>query len=165
MRSIAGPDNTGCVQHAYTAFAPLSISASAATVIVPAVSIISSIRIAVFPVNLANNTHNFRNIWTRTTFVDNRNRRFHTIRHFSRTCHASVIWRHNNKFIFVKAFLLRSIPSRSVLQLNDQSEYRRTLEFEGRVRSIAITRCAPAVSSKFATNFAVIGSRGRAFRS
>ena len=49
IRSIAGPDNTGCVQQANTSFAPLAISASAATVIVPAVSIISSIRIAVLP--------------------------------------------------------------------------------------------------------------------
>ena len=44
IRSIAGPDNTGCVQQAYTSFAPLSIIAFAAIVIVPAVSIISSIR-------------------------------------------------------------------------------------------------------------------------
>ena len=38
-----------CVQHAYTSFAPFSTSALAASVIVPAVSIMSSMRIAVFP--------------------------------------------------------------------------------------------------------------------
>ena len=45
IRSIAGPDKTGCVQQAYTSLAPLSTKAFAANVIVPAVSIISSIKI------------------------------------------------------------------------------------------------------------------------
>src|SRR5699024_5122767 len=45
----AGPDSTGWVQQAYTSFAPLSTSALAAMVIVPAVSMISSIKIAVLP--------------------------------------------------------------------------------------------------------------------
>lgn len=48
IRSIAGPERTGCVQHAYTSAAPFSTNALAARVIVPAVSIISSIKIAVF---------------------------------------------------------------------------------------------------------------------
>ena len=42
-RSIAGPDNTGCVATATTDKAPLSIAVLAALQIVPAVSIISSI--------------------------------------------------------------------------------------------------------------------------
>ena len=46
IRSIAGPDNTGCVQQAYTSEAPFSTRAFAANVIVPAVSMMSSIKIA-----------------------------------------------------------------------------------------------------------------------
>ena len=49
IRSLAGPDKTGCVQQAYTSLAPLSFKACAAKVIVPAVSIMSSIIIAVRP--------------------------------------------------------------------------------------------------------------------
>lgn len=47
--SIAGPLRTPCVQQASTSIAPLSISALAAFVMVPAVSIISSSRITFLP--------------------------------------------------------------------------------------------------------------------
>ena len=47
--SIAGPERTGCVQHAQTFLAPLARSASAPFTIVPAVSIISSTRITFLP--------------------------------------------------------------------------------------------------------------------
>ncbi|MNI91370.1 hypothetical protein D3C73_1490180 [compost metagenome] len=49
IRSIAGPESTGCVEQAYTSAAPYSIRALAASTIVPAVSMISSTRIAVRP--------------------------------------------------------------------------------------------------------------------
>ena len=48
IRSIAGPESTACVAHALTLTAPRSLSAFAAFVIVPAVSIISSTRIQFF---------------------------------------------------------------------------------------------------------------------
>src|SRR5699024_810791 len=45
-RWIAGPDNTGCVQQATTDNAPASLIADAARVMVPAVSIMSSMMMA-----------------------------------------------------------------------------------------------------------------------
>ena len=45
-RWIAGPDNTGCVQQATTDNAPASLIADAASVMVPAVSIMSSMMMA-----------------------------------------------------------------------------------------------------------------------
>lgn len=48
-RSIAGPDKTGWVAHACTSVAPFSNKTLAAAQIVPAVSIISSTKIAIFP--------------------------------------------------------------------------------------------------------------------
>ena len=48
IRSIAGPESTECVAKAYTVRHPRSFNPAAALQIVPAVSMISSTRIAVF---------------------------------------------------------------------------------------------------------------------
>ena len=72
MRSIAGPENTGCVQYAKTFFAPRSFSTSAAFTSVPAVSIMSSmitqLRPSISPMTCITSRH----VGLRAALVDDR---------------------------------------------------------------------------------------------
>ena len=97
IRSIAGPDSTPCTAQASTRAAPLSFSAVAAFVIVPAVSMMSSWMMQVRPVDVADHVHHFRRAVVAAPLVDDRQLGVEPLRVGARAFGAAGVGRHDRQ--------------------------------------------------------------------